>query len=59
MLKAVYDHAPRTDDKAYKLAQRALKINEDLTFSDAELNVFLPKVLQKQSTAAVSKSSVT
>ena len=49
MLKAIYDHAPRTDDAAYKLAQKALKINEDLTFSDDEINVFLPKALQKTS----------
>ncbi len=46
-LRAIYETAPRTDDKAYAMAQKALKIKEDLTFSDDEIDVFLPKELQK------------
>lgn len=56
-LKAIYDHAPRTDDRAYRLAQKALKINEDLSFSDSEINVFLPKALQKDSEKVSSRSA--
>lgn len=46
-LKAIYESAPRTDNKAYAMAQKALKIKEDLTFSDDEIDVFLPKLLQR------------
>ncbi len=41
----IYKFAPQTTSKAYKAAQKALKINEELTFSDDELNSFLPKEL--------------
>lgn len=44
--KNVYSKEPRTTSKAYKQARDALKINEELTFSKEELNVFLPKELQ-------------
>ena len=44
--KDVYSKEPRTTSKAYKQARVALKINEELTFSKEELNVFLPKELQ-------------
>lgn len=44
--KDVYSKEPRTTSKAYKQARDALKINEELTFSKEELNVFLPKELQ-------------
>jgi hypothetical protein len=47
ILKSIYEAAPRTDDKAYAMAQQALKIKEDLTFSDSEIDVFLPKQLQR------------
>lgn len=45
-LAAVYQSAPRTDAAGYAAAQRALKVDEDLTFSDAELNVMLPPPLR-------------
>lgn len=43
----VYSGSPRTNSKAYKEAQQALKLNEELTFSDEEIDVFLPKELRK------------
>lgn len=46
-LHAVYSGAPSTNDPAYKKAQEALKQLEDMTFSDAEIDAFLPKVLKK------------
>lgn len=48
LLKSIYQNAPRTSAKAYKLSQQALKINEELTFSDEEIDMFLPKELRKQ-----------
>lgn len=44
--KDVYAKEPRTTSGAYKKARKALKIDEELTFSKEELNVFLPKELQ-------------
>jgi len=44
-LKKVYDLAPDTSSRAYKAAQKALKINEDMTFSNDEINHFLPESL--------------
>lgn len=44
-LDVVYKSAPETSSAAYKMAQRALKIDEELTFSDKELNQLLPKSL--------------
>lgn len=46
-LHAVYTGAPSTTFEAYKKAQEALKIAEDLTFSDEELDAFLPMSLKK------------
>ena len=43
----IYSSTPRTDSKSYKKASKALKINEELTFSDEEIDVFLPKELRK------------
>jgi hypothetical protein len=48
-LKGIYQRAPRTDNKAYGMAQKALKDNEDLTFSDDEIDNFLPGPLKKVS----------
>jgi SMODS and SLOG-associating 2TM effector domain family 4 len=52
-LHALYKAAPQTDDKAYGKAQEALKIKEDLTFSDEEIDRFLPGPLRR-STNSVS-----
>lgn len=47
----VYLSAPDTSGKAYVLAQKALKKQEDLTFSDDELDRFLPSNLRKRTQA--------
>ena len=46
-LHSVYSGAPSTTYQAYKKAQEALKQLEDMTFSDAEIDVFLPKELKR------------
>jgi hypothetical protein len=46
-LHSLYSGAPSTNFKAYKKAQDALKNLEDMTFSDAEIDAFLPKSLKK------------
>lgn len=46
-LYTVYKGSPRTISKAYKEATIALKKNEELTFSDAEIDALLPSQLRK------------
>lgn len=46
-LHSVYSGAPSTTYKAYKKAQQALKYSEDMTFSDEEIDAFLPSELKK------------
>ena len=46
-LHLVYSGAPSTTYQAYKKAQGALKKLADMTFSDNEINAFLPKELKK------------
>ena len=46
-LAAVYKGSPRTISKAYNKAKKALKLNEEMTFSDEEIDYFLPKELRK------------
>lgn len=46
-LHKIYRSAPSTNDWAYKRAQAALQSNEDMTFSDAEIDAFLPKELKR------------
>lgn len=48
-LNAVYVVAPSTNFKAYSMAQEALKKLEDMTFSDEEIDAFLPKELKRNS----------
>jgi hypothetical protein len=45
-LKTIYKFAPDTDSKAYKQAQEALQMNEDMTFTNEEINRFLPDSLR-------------
>lgn len=45
-LHIIYKFAPITSSKAYKKAQEALKINEELTFSKEEIDQFLPEELK-------------
>jgi hypothetical protein len=44
-LKKIYEFAPDTSGRAYKAAQKALKISEDMTLSNDEINKFLPDSL--------------
>lgn len=46
-LELIYKAAPRTSSAAYAEAQAALKNNEELYFSDAELDHLLPKNLRR------------
>lgn len=46
-LAAIYKGAPQTNGKAYSQAQKALKQNEEYTFSDAEIDKFVPSSLRK------------
>ncbi len=45
-LSLIYKFAPQTSSKAYEKARKALKIHEELTFSDEEIDQFLPEGLQ-------------
>lgn len=44
----IYRGSPRTISKAYKEATRALKQQEELTFSEEEIDSLLPKALHKK-----------
>jgi len=57
-LSVIYSKAPRTNTVAYKAAQRALKINEDLTFSAEEIDAFLPQPLKRAKKANQSPSTL-
>lgn len=46
-LHNIYAGSPSTTHSAYRKAQEALKRNEDMTFSDHEIDVFLPKELKR------------
>lgn len=46
-LAIIYHNAPRTNEKAYKQAQKALKLNGQLTFSEKEIDNFLPRNLRR------------
>jgi hypothetical protein len=45
-LHAVYAGSPSTTHAAYRRAQESLKHNEEMTFSDEEIDAFLPKQLR-------------
>ena len=46
-LQEIYLEAPDTSSKAYSMAQGALKIKEEMSFTDDEIDQFLPKPLRK------------
>lgn len=48
-LEDIYKGAPRTNSQAYAAAQKALKSDEELFFSDAELDKMLPQKLRRSS----------
>jgi len=43
-----YRGAPKTINKAYALASKALQVNQEFTFSEDEIDKFLPESLRKQ-----------
>jgi len=45
-LNRIYANAPRTFKQAYEQARKALKLNEELTFSDEELDKLLPEKMR-------------
>lgn len=45
-LSLIYKLAPGTDSKSYDLAREALKDNEELTFTDREIDLLLPSRLR-------------
>jgi hypothetical protein len=46
-LHGVYSGAPSSTFSAYRKAQKALKRSEEMTFSDSEIDLFLPDALRK------------
>lgn len=46
-LHTIYSASPSTNYEAYKKAQEALQFKEDMTFSDVEIDAFLPTELKK------------
>jgi hypothetical protein len=46
-LHTAYASAPATNSASYAEAQKALKFREDLTFTDGEIDAFLPKALKR------------
>ena len=47
-LNKIYEAGPRTNPKAYKKASVALKLNEDMTLHDEEIDLFLPDSLKRK-----------
>ncbi|MGE4282838.1 MAG: SLATT domain-containing protein [Clostridia bacterium] len=43
----VYSNSPRTDAKSYAKAQKALKTEEEQTFSEKEIDVMLPNSIRR------------
>ncbi|QNK88345.1 SLATT domain-containing protein [Sporosarcina sp. resist] len=44
----IYAQSPRTDSKSYKEAQKALKTEEEQTFSEKEIDVMLPNSIRRE-----------
>lgn len=49
-LHNIYSGAPSTNHKAYRKAQKALKYNEEMTFSADEIDSLLPSKFRKSAT---------
>ena len=47
-LDKIYQSAPNTTDKAVKLARKALNVSKDNTFTEDEINSFLPDELRME-----------
>lgn len=48
VLHDIYQQAPDTSQKAYRRAQKALQLNDEMTFSDDELDRLLPSQLRSR-----------
>ncbi len=46
--EAIYKEAPRTGYIAYYLARKALKVNNEQSFTDSESDIFLPEELKNR-----------
>ena len=46
-LSKIYAESPSTTEGAYKKAQKALKLEEEMTFSVAEVDAFVPQELRR------------
>lgn len=57
LLEEIYRGAPRTDSAAYAAAQRALKNDEELFFTDEELDRMLPVRLRKHHVSITKDTS--
>ncbi|MCU5403828.1 SLATT domain-containing protein [Bacillus cereus] len=44
----IYAQSPRTDAKSYTAAQKALKTDEEQTFSDKEIDMMLPNSIRRE-----------
>lgn len=44
----IYAQSPRTDSKSYEEAQKALKKDEEQTFSEKEIDVMLPNSIRRE-----------
>ncbi len=49
-LTGIYSSAPRTTPSAYEIARRGLRMHEEMTFSDEEIDKLLPETLRKKFT---------
>lgn len=47
-LDKIYQSAPNTTNKAVKLARKALNVDKDNSFSEDEINAFLPDELRME-----------
>jgi hypothetical protein len=47
-LNEILENAPPTDNKAYSKARKALKIDEEMTFSGKEIDNLLPEELRME-----------
>ena len=56
-LSNCYKGSPRTRNKAYQRASKALKVNEELTLSDEEIDRFLPAELKRGTLGQSSNES--
>ena len=43
----VYSNSPRTDSRSYAAAQKALKTEEEQTFSEKEIDIMLPNSIRR------------